>query len=127
MDLLVDVRRPTGAALLGPPAADSATVRARVGDARARQLARLKDGTATCNGHMDARQLREHVRLAEGAQQAVSRAYDAGVLSARGRHRVLRVARTIADLEGHERVLEGDVLLALSMRQRGADEPGVSA
>jgi magnesium chelatase family protein len=127
IDLLVDVRRPSDAALRGPPTADSATVRDRVGDARTRQLARLKDSAATCNGHMDGRQVRDHVRLAEGAEQAVSRAYDAGVLSARGRHRLLRVAQTIADLEGHERVLEVDVLLALSMRQRGADEPGAGA
>ena len=45
-------------------------------------------------------------------------AYKYGWLSARGRHRVLRVAQTIADLAGRERVSRGDVLLALSLRQR---------
>jgi magnesium chelatase family protein len=127
MDLLVDVQRPTDAELRGPAASDSATVRTRVFEARSRQVARLKDSGVSCNGHMDVRQVRHHVRLESGAQQAASRAYDAGVLSARGRHRMLRVAQTIADLEGHPRVFEDDVLLALSMRQRSANESGLRA
>jgi magnesium chelatase family protein len=57
----------------------------------------------------------------------LGRAYAAGVLSARGRLRVLRVARTIADLHGHERVGEADVLLALSLRQRGGGEAALAA
>jgi magnesium chelatase family protein len=56
------------------------------------------------------------------AEAELGRAYAAGLLSARGRHRVIRVARTIADLEGHERVRQSDVLLALSLRQRSAAE-----
>ena len=44
------------------------------------------------------------------------------MLSARGRHRVLRVARTIADLGGREQVSRADVLTALSLRQRSAAE-----
>jgi predicted ATPase with chaperone activity len=40
------------------------------------------------------------------------------MLSARGRHRVLRVARTIADFGRHQRVSRQDVLMALSLRQR---------
>lgn len=124
MDLLVDVQRPTESALRAPPALDSETARACVNEARDRQLARLRGSGATCNGEMDSRQVRDHVRLASGAEEAISRAYASGVLSARGRHRVLRVARTIADLESHERVLESDVLLALSMRQRGTRDEG---
>ena len=41
-------------------------------------------------------------RSRSAAERALARAYAVGALSARGRHRVLRVARTIADLEGHE-------------------------
>jgi predicted ATPase with chaperone activity len=40
---------------------------------------------------------------------------------------VVRVAQTIADLEGHERVLRSDVLLALSLRQRTAGEELLAA
>jgi magnesium chelatase family protein len=66
--------------------------------------------------------VRRHVRLEPGAADALGRAYALGALSARGRHRVLRVARTIADLEGHDRVTEADVLTALSLRQRAGGE-----
>ena len=45
------------------------------------------------------------------------------MLSARGRHRVVRVARTIADLAGSDRVRRADVLLALSLRQRALAAP----
>ncbi len=58
---------------------------------------------------------------------ALARAYAVGALSARGRHRVLRVARTIADLERHDRVTEADVLTALALRQHGAAEEMLAA
>ena len=74
--------------------------------------------TASCNGEMDARTVRRHVTLDERAEQALARAYSLGALSARGRHRVLRVARTIADLEGHARVSHQDLLTALGLRQQ---------
>ena len=52
----------------------------------------------------------------------LARAYAAGTLSARGRDRVLRVARTIADLESREQVVAENVLTALSLRQRSSSE-----
>jgi magnesium chelatase family protein len=119
MDLLVDVQRPKESELRAEPVTDSAAACERVAEARVRQLNRLADSDVSCNGQMDARQVRRHVRLDPRAEQAVARSYAVGALSARGRHRVLRVARTIADLEARERVLEADVLLALSLRQRG--------
>jgi magnesium chelatase family protein len=48
------------------------------------------------------------------------------MLSARGRHRVLRVARTIADLGQRERVTRSDVLTALSLRQRSSTEAALA-
>jgi magnesium chelatase family protein len=123
MDLLVGVSRPSDAELRGPPTIDSAQAAARVAEARARQRARLRGTTASCNGELDARLARLHIALDARAQDALGLAYAAGALSARGRHRILRVARTIADLEGRERVTEADLLLALSLRQRsGTDE-----
>jgi magnesium chelatase family protein len=76
---------------------------------------------------MEAREVRRHVRLDDRAEEALSRAYTVGALSARGRHRVLRVARTIADLGGRERVARDDVLTALSLRQRGQAEAALAA
>ena len=127
MDLLVSVERPGEHELRGAATIDSATARARVGEARERQLARLRGTAACCNGELDAALVRTHVRLEEAALIALGNAYTAGALSARGRHRVVRVARTIADLDGHERVTEADMLLALSLRQRGAGEELLAA
>jgi magnesium chelatase family protein len=118
MDLLVSVERPGEHELRSPPTSDSATARARVAHARERQHRRLRDSGASSNGEMDVRLVRRHAQLDGGAEQALGHAYASGALSARGRHRVLRVARTIADLEGHERVSTADLLTALALRQR---------
>jgi magnesium chelatase family protein len=120
MDLLVNVERPTEAELRSPPATSSARARSRVADARERQEARLAVSPARCNGDMDARTVRRQVRLDPAADEALAQAYASGALSARGRHRVLRVARTVADLEQHVAVTKADVLTALSLRQRAA-------
>jgi magnesium chelatase family protein len=127
MDLLVSVERPTESELQATASTDSATARARVAAARQRQHARLRGTAAACNGELDAALCRSTVQLAAGAQRALARAYAAGALSARGRHRVLRVARTIADLEESERVDEEHLLLALSLRQRTAGEEALAA
>jgi magnesium chelatase family protein len=63
----------------------------------------------------------------EAAHQVLAKAYDSGGLSARGRHRVLRVARTIADLELRQSVRASDVLLALNLRQRTDTEQARAA
>jgi magnesium chelatase family protein len=65
---------------------------------------------------MDARMLHKHVRLDGQGRELMRRAQERGVLSARGQHRVLRVARTVADLNGSERVLARDVGSALALR-----------
>jgi magnesium chelatase family protein len=127
MDLLINVERPSGLELRAQSGIDSAGVRACVGEARARQRTRFAGTAASCNGEMDARLVRTCVALDQRGEVALDRAYAGGALSARGRHRVLRVARTIADLDGRERVCEADVLLALSMRQRAAGDEAIAA
>jgi magnesium chelatase family protein len=127
MDLLVNVERPAEHELRAEPTIDSATARARVAEARERQHARLAGSAARCNGEMDVRLVRHHVRLDPGAEQALSQAYAVGALSARGRHRVVRVARTIADLDGHDQVTRADVLTALALRQRGGAQEALAA
>ncbi len=121
MDLLVDVRRPADDELRSPPRTSSAEVLARVTEARERQRRRLAGTGAGCNAEMDVRQ-GSRLRLDGYAEDELGRAYKYGLLSARGRDRVMRVARTIGDLGGRERVSRGDVLLALSLRQRAGLE-----
>ena len=122
MDLVVDVRRPADAELRADSRTSSDRARALVAEARARQRARLAGTGASCNGDMNARVARTHVRLDSDAERELGRAYAVGLLSARGRHRVVRVARTIADLAGRERVSGEQVLTALSLRQRTGAE-----
>ena len=60
--------------------------------------------------------LARHVRIGPDAERLLAAAARRGMLSSRGADRVLRVARTVADLEGRERVLAGDVEAAIAMR-----------
>jgi magnesium chelatase family protein len=123
MDLLVTVVKPTEQELRAEAVTDSARAQATVWAARERQERRYRGTGITCNGQLTPGQLRRAGRIDERAHQVLARAYDSGTLSARGRHRVLRVARTIADLEARHEVRPEDVLLALSLRQRSDADP----
>jgi magnesium chelatase family protein len=81
------------------PAEDSATVRARVMAARARQHARFGTPDTRTNAAMTPRHLRRFCVLARDAEHLLGEAMTRLGLSARGHDRVLKVARTIADLE----------------------------
>jgi magnesium chelatase family protein len=92
----------------------SAAVRERVIAARERQQARLAGTRATCNAAMDSRLTGAHVRLTRGMRSNLIEA--GGMLSIRGRDRVLRIARTIADLDGREHVTTTDLDEAIGYR-----------
>jgi magnesium chelatase family protein len=127
MDLLVSVERPSEEDLTSAPTTSSAAAAGLVEQARGRQQARFPNGGRRCNGELDSRSLTRYAQLDIPAERVLARAYAVGALSARGRHRVVRVARTIADLEGEERVREEHVLTALSLRQRSASEDALAA
>ncbi|WP_354701922.1 Competence protein ComM [Paraconexibacter sp. AEG42_29] len=123
IDLTVRVDRPTAEELAAPPLRTSAAERERVAEARDRQARRLAGTDVLCNAHLDARLLRLHLALDDLAERQLARVYERGLLSARGRHRVLRVARTIADLAASDRVHVPHLLSALALREdTGADE-----
>jgi magnesium chelatase family protein len=113
-DLRVLVTRPdAGSVLGGPPGEPSAPVAARV--AAARELARRRG--VRCNAELPAPRLDELAPLAPGAGRLLEHRLRAGLLSARGLHRVRRVARTIADLaQAPGPVAEEHVCLALNLR-----------
>ncbi len=116
IDLLVHLGRPTRVELSEPPASDSAGARELVIAARERQRARLREEPVSANAHMDARMLRRHLALSESAERLLRGVQDRQALSARGLHRLLRVARTAADLDGSRRTREQDVSTALALR-----------
>lgn len=116
IDLLVDVQRPSAEELAATVGTPSQVVRDQVEHARARQRSRLEGSVATCNAELSPSLVREHVRIDAATSALLRGAYDAGRLSARGRHRVLKVARTIADLDDRDDVVLEHVRAALGWR-----------
>src|SRR4051794_21059048 len=98
----------------------SAAVRERVAAARERQRRRLAGSAALCNAAMDARLTRLHVRLDARLRARMLDGHAGAEMSGRGHDRVLRLARTIADLEGRERVLPAHIDEAVGYRMSGA-------
>jgi magnesium chelatase family protein len=116
IDLLARLDLHAGHIFDAPALTSSARARDLVADARERQAARLGEEGVACNAHMGAAMLRRHVSLEESAERMLSAAGERGMLSARGQHRVLRVAQTIADLNGSARVRARDIGSALALR-----------
>ena len=82
------------------PAESSAEIRARVNQAREIQRRRFPDDGTMCNAHMESRDLRQFCQLSPEGEELMKQAFDSMNLSARSHDRILRVARTIADLDG---------------------------
>jgi magnesium chelatase family protein len=103
IDLHVEVPRPSPAQLMARGRSESsAAMRDRVAAARERQLRRYQDAPIFCNGDLDARMLRRYCRLDDAASALLEAATHRLGLSGRAHHRVLRLARTIADLDATE-------------------------
>ncbi|WP_243441787.1 YifB family Mg chelatase-like AAA ATPase [Oscillibacter ruminantium] len=85
-------------------AEDSAAVRQRVETARKLQLARFGGGDISCNAQMPPAMLADTCSLDAAGDALMKSAFERMGLTARSHDRVLRVARTIADLEGAERI-----------------------
>jgi magnesium chelatase family protein len=116
IDLVAHVERPERRELSEPPPCSSAGARERVVQARERQTARLRGEGVCVNAHMDARMLRRHLALSRNGERLVREIQDQRLLSVRGLHRLLRVARTAADLQGSAGTCERHVCTALSLR-----------
>lgn len=118
VDLRVEVEPVTRADLLGQggQGESSATVAARVREARARAAARLADTPWSVNSEIPGHELRTRYLAAPGALATAERDIERGLLTARGLDRVLRVAWTVADLAGHDRPDSQDIALALELR-----------
>jgi magnesium chelatase family protein len=112
VDLVVGVERPSSAALGADSLTTTEEVARRVAAARELQLARC----GCANAQLVARDMISAVECGAAAARALARAYDSGGLSARGRDRALRVARTITDLGGGGEIGVEELARALGYR-----------
>lgn len=99
-----------------PPGETTDSVRARVIAARRRQQEREKGGTGVHNAALSGSRLERHCRLGEPARALLARGIDRLGLSARAYTRILRVARTIADLAARDRIDAADIAEAIHYR-----------
>jgi magnesium chelatase family protein len=114
IDLQVAVQRPTAIALMAPQSGMSSQQAARwILAAQQRQLNR----SGKLNGLLSASQLMTHAALKSEQEKLLAAAITSLKLSPRGVHKVLRVARTIADLDAQEAIEKNHLLEALSYRR----------
>lgn len=121
IDIFVEVPRVEYEKLAGEaPGEPSAVVRQRVEAARETQRQRFRDSRVTCNAEMTPTEVREfcQARLDEQAASLLRLAMTQLSLSARSFHRVLKLSRTIADMEESDRITAAHVGEAIQYRQR---------
>jgi len=96
----------------------SSKIREGVGRARNLQRERFRDEKILANSEMTIRLIKRYCQVDMKSRGLLRKYVDSGRLSARGYHRVLKVARTIADLENSEKILYNHLAEALSYRLR---------
>jgi len=115
LDVLVPIRQPGAEEISGPPGEPSTVVCERVVEARRRQEARL--GPGRCNAEMTPGEARE-CALDEDAAALLADSYKRNRLSGRAHDRVLRLARTVADLSCLDTIGREQMAQALQLRRR---------
>ena len=98
------------------PQEDSATIRARVVNARKRQLQRYQGTNIFCNAQLDQQQLERFCHMDPAAKALRMQAVDRFDMSMRAYARVRKVAMTIADINGHETISVQDMAKAIQLR-----------
>lgn len=119
IDIHIDVpavrfKELTGTA--SPEPEGSSSIRKRVVEARRRQSERLSEDGIFSNAQMGPRQIRSHCRIDAASEQMLERAMTRLGLSARAYDRILKVSRTIADLEGATEIQSPHVAEAVGYR-----------
>jgi magnesium chelatase family protein len=120
VDIHIEVPRLKKDELLTPANGEpSSAVRVRVKQARETQAARLAQAEVYCNAHMLPRHLKQFCRISDAVRSFLSNAIDQLGLSARAFDRVVKLSRTIADLDGADEI--GLPHVAEAIQYRGLD------
>ena len=95
-----------------------------VTQARDRQVERFKGSKMVCNADMGPREIREFCQMEPDAEPYLKRVVQRYALSSRSTHRLLKLARTVADLEGHTgRINRGQIGQVVNFRiKENSDE-----
>lgn len=99
---------------------DSGVIKQRVEKARAKQRERFHKCSMSCNAEMGTKEINMFCKLEEESNAILAQAVQSLQLSARAYYRVLKLARTIADLAESETIEKTHILEALSFRKQGA-------
>lgn len=102
-----------------PPAESSATIKERVNRARQLQQERFAGTSVNCNAQMNNRDVEKYCVLGADAAALLEDAYEKMDLSARGYIKILKVARTIADMDNSETISFSHIAEAISYRETG--------
>jgi len=101
----------------------SAAVKERVNAARKIQNRRFREESGLCNARMGPAQMRKYCELDEAGAELMKQAFEALGLTARSYDRILRVARTIADLEGSDNIAPHHLAEAIQYRTVNIGNP----
>ncbi len=124
IDLQIDVPRLTPSELLNtePPKEDSSAIRKRVINARKIQLKRYKNENILTNSELTSKLIKKYCQIDEPSKEMLKTAVVKYQLSGRKYDRILKIARTIADLEGCENIKQIHLMQALQFRLNMAND-----
>lgn len=109
----------------GKPAESSESIRKRVSEARERQSERFAKTAIYCNAQMNSRLIKKHCELDKASASLLETAVDKLGLSARAYNRILKISRTIADLDAQPDILAHHISEAIQYRSLDRSKGGM--